>query len=476
MSLRTRLGLVLLVILGLGFFFSLRSVLYDLRPHYLATMEDVLIDTSEILAAQVAQNIQGDLSVEVVARAMSLVNVRKLDAQVYDKHKIAVDLQVYICNASGRVVYSSQDTPVIGQNYSSWNDVLLCLRGAYGARVSNEVPGDVSTAVLFIAAPIIHEQKIIGCLTVSKPSNSVAIFVDSGRKHIIMVTIISALIIFLLIICVGIWVTRPIHQLEHFVRQTAAGGMPDKLLFTAPELQSVSEAITDMRSALDGKQYIESYVQQLTHEFKSPLSVISGAGELLQEEMSEKQRLRFVHNILSECDRMKELVDRILLLASVENRRMSGAPSDIILSKLFADLLPIMQVLADERGVQIELLPELDAAMSISADYFLLELAVRNIILNAIQFSPRNAVVSISCLQTAHGIDITCEDSGSGIPDYALSRVCERFYSLQHPESGRKSSGLGLSLVYAVMQLHQGTVNISNASSGGAHVILSFPS
>ena len=87
------------------------------------------------------------------------------------------------------------------------------------------------------------------------------------------------------------------------------------------EIGQLGRAFEEMRVALEGKQYVENYVQTLTHEMKSPLAAIQGAAELLGEEMPAERRSRFLANIESETGRLQQLIEKLLLLTSIENRR-----------------------------------------------------------------------------------------------------------------------------------------------------------
>src|SRR6185369_11791059 len=95
---------------------------------------------------------------------------------------------------------------------------------------------------------------------------------------------------------------------------------------------------------------------------------------------------------------------------------------------------------------------------------FLLESALHNLVQNAIDFSPEGGAirVRVSCGGEGKEAEIVVEDEGPGIPDYALPRVFDRFYSLQRPATGRKSSGLGLCFVREAVELHGGVVSIAN--------------
>ena len=109
---------------------------------------------------------------------------------------------------------------------------------------------------------------------------------------------------------------------------------------------------------------------------------------------------------------------------------------------------------------------------------FLLESALHNLLQNAIDFSPAGGAIRIrvapdAAAQTAA---ITVEDDGPGIPDYALPRLFERFYSLARPGSGRKSSGLGLCFVREAAALHRGSIHVKNRTDiPGTRAVLRLP-
>ncbi len=477
MSLRLRLSLVLLIIISAGFYLSIRSVLYDLRPQYLSSMEEALVDTAEILAASVRVDVDGALVLEPLERALALAAQRTLAAQIYEKYKTAVSMQVYVCNARGIVVYSSYDPAQLGMDFSRWNDVYLSLQGKYGARGTRENPSDPDSSVLYVAAPIMHDGRIVGTLTVRKASDSVSVFVGTGRDQIILVAIVSVIVITLLILIVTIWVTRPIHALEAYAEQIAHGKRHQVPQHLAPELKRMALALDYMRSALDGKQYVESYVQTLTHEFKSPLSAIAGASELLQGPMSEEQRNHFLANIENEVERLKNLVDRILLLAGLENRNALEKKEAVDVSAVLVSVIESVASIAAQRDIRIEYVAPDDAQVigsQMSGDAFLIELALRNVIVNAIEFSSAESTVEISLHSNDMCVDVLCADTGPGIPAYARERICERFYSLQRPD-GRKSSGLGLSVVKEIMDLHQGELKIERSDERGTCMHLRFP-
>src|SRR5690606_5001899 len=235
-------------------------------------------------------------------------------------------------------------------------------------------------------------------------------------------------------------------------------------------------ALDTMRTRLEGKNYVEGYVQTLTHELKSPLAAIQGAAELLRRDMEPAQRERFLANIDAETARLQSLAERLLRLAQVEQRRGLEESACIALRPLVEELLAECAPRLQLGGIAAtNAVPD---GVAVEGERFLLRLAMLNLIDNAIDFTREGGKIVI-------GVDAASQDGGAmvclwvcnegePIPGYALPRVTERFYSLARPGTGRKSTGLGLSLVQEVAQLHGGGLRIANVS-GGVRAELTLP-
>lgn len=108
-------------------------------------------------------------------------------------------------------------------------------------------------------------------------------------------------------------------------------------------------------------------------------------------------------------------------------------------------------------------------------DEFLLRQALINLLENAIAFSPQGSTIQLRAQVLKEQVQLVVEDRGSGVPDYALERVFERFYSLARPQTGQRSSGLGLPFVREVARLHGGEATLGNREGGGAIATLRLP-
>ncbi|HEY4713956.1 MAG TPA: ATP-binding protein, partial [Aquirhabdus sp.] len=155
------------------------------------------------------------------------------------------------------------------------------------------------------------------------------------------------------------------------------------------------------------------------------------------------------------------------------------------LEKVTIDVVRHIHQLLQERSPVLET-RQLHIEMNISPDItvqaepFWFNQALGNILDNAFDFTPRGGCMTIQCSTLANEIDnkkigtmIQVENEGEAIPDYALPQIFDRYFSLPRPDSGRKSTGIGLTLVREVMALHQGQVTVENVE-GGVRVSLLF--
>jgi two-component system sensor histidine kinase CreC len=239
-------------------------------------------------------------------------------------------------------------------------------------------------------------------------------------------------------------------------------------------LRILAETTEAMREALENRKYVESYVQSLTHEMKSPIAGIRGASELLHEDLPEAKRAQFLANIQAESVRLQNLIDQLLALSSLENRTELGAPTKVFLIALIRRVVNQHQSNLLDKGVSFSV--ELSDSIYVQGEEFLLETALNNLVQNAIDFSPCGGTVAISASARRDIVELRVTDEGAGIPDYAVDRIFDRFYSLPRPESEQKSSGLGLCFAREAIELHQGSLTIANRTErSGVEAVVVLP-
>ncbi len=473
MSKRNRIFLGILLIYALGVALLLYRVLSDLDPRYRESAEELLVDTANLLASLIETDIRdGVFRPERMRPAFQDMYARRFTAQIYVVTKTQADLRVYVTDRNGTVVFDSLGRDE-GKDFRKWRDVSRTLQGEYGARTTPETDGEPRSAVMYVAAPIRRNSEIAGVVSVGKPMRSFGGFITSARQKLLLVGVTSGLSVILLAVLVSVWLVRPFSLITEYIRYVRDQKHVSLPRLSRRALGILGAAYNEMRDALAGRSYAEEYVQALTHEIKSPLSAIRGAAELLQEPMPEARRERFLKNIRDETQRIQDLVDRLLELSGIEKRRGLTEIQDVRLDELLPEVIASLSPVADARGVRIGVRGA-DGCV-LEGDRFLLHRALTNLLQNAIDFSPADGEIDIAITSTHRQYQITIRDHGSGIPDYALDRTFEKFYSLRRPSSGKKGTGLGLTFVKEIAELHRGSVELRNHPDGGAAATLSLP-
>jgi two-component system sensor histidine kinase CreC len=450
-KIRTAIFGVYVVASAIGFTAVMALVLRDVRLRYVESMRRTLGDTAAYLATYATPATPGE---DWTRRLQSLPPGTGV-------------LRVFACDRDGRVLFDSAGRDA-GQSYT-WT-----MRGGGPAASENYTVSNVAEIgnELRVAAPVRRAGKQLGWVGVGRPLATVAEGISSARWRLMG----WACLIAAVMVVAGWWIaarlTRSLERLTVYAQQVRDGRAVPPLPSRATEIAALSRAFEEMRDALEGRQHVERYTQALAHEVKAPLAAIRGAAELLGEDMPLEQRKKFLGNIRSEAARIQQSVERLLELSSLEARKELRQTETIVAAGLMQEAAAALKPACDAARVTLRVET---VAATVRGERVLLREALVNLLQNALDFSPAGGAATLRCAVEAGRVTFTVEDAGPGVPDYALSQVFERFYSLPRPGSARKSTGLGLALVREIAHLHGGDATLVNRPEGGARAVLWLP-
>ena len=451
MRIRTAIFGVYVIASAIGFAGMMGLVLRDVRLRYVESMRRTLGDTAAYLAAFASPTSPAEDWTKKLAALPPSVD----------------RLRVFACDRDGRVLFDSAGRD-LGQTY-----VWPMTGGGRMASENYTVPNVAEVGgELRVAARVRGSTELLGWVGVGRSLTSVAEGVKAARWRLLSYTGVIALGM----IIAGWWIaaklTHSLERLTVYARNVRDGRVASPPRSRAKEIAQLGQAFEEMRDALEGRQHVERYTQVLAHEVKAPLAAIRGAAELLGEEMPDDQRARFLGNIRSEAARIQQIVERLLELSSLEARKVLRQTEAIAVPDLLAEAADVVRPAYAGAKITLNLNP---ASVEIRGERVLLREALVNLLQNALDFSPAGSVVTLRASRAQDGLRFVVEDQGPGVPDYALPRVFERFYSLPRPGSTRKSTGLGLALVREIAHLHGGEVTLTNRPEGGAIAMLRLP-
>lgn len=474
MNISVRLFFGYFLVVGLAAWFVLNIVTRETEPGIRQATEETLVDTAHVLAEMAALDLSaGRIEHGPFADAVHAAIRRSPQADIAGVQKESIDFRVYVTDAKGIVIFDSRQAS-LGENFSQWRDIARVLRGEYGARQTREDPYDPASTVMHVAAPIFWQGELIGALSLAKPMASVAPYVNRAAarvKH-------SGLWLLASTIAIGLfftgWLSWSIHRLRTYARDVTEGRKAEAPTGGGRQLSELAQALATMREKLEGKQYVERYVQNLAHEMKSPLTAILGAAEILESDPPATDRHRFTLNVAEQAQRLQAIIDRMLLLARVEQLQAPEGDQTLDPKALLDTCLSLRQQALTSRQLQTRI--TVTNTAPIRGDALLLQQALLNLLDNAIDFSLPGSTIELNIDAADDTVSFHIRDHGPGAPDYALPQIFDRFYSLPRPATGKKSTGLGLALVREVARLHGGDAGFENHPEGGGMAWIRLPS
>jgi two-component system phosphate regulon sensor histidine kinase PhoR len=230
--------------------------------------------------------------------------------------------------------------------------------------------------------------------------------------------------------------------------------------------------ITDLRRA---DQIRRDFVANVSHELRTPLTAIRGYAEALLEDTADaEQARRFLEIITRHSTRMERLVQDLLRLARLDAKQEPLEIVDCDIRQLFEAVATDLAPAIESKHQKVAIVVSPDAA-TIAGDPLKLHDVLRNLVENAVNYSPEGASVELTAKRHDGSFAITVSDSGPGIPSEDLSRVFERFYRVDKSRGRPGGTGLGLAIVKHLVELHGGEAHAENRAEGGARFTITLP-
>ncbi|WP_025645600.1 MULTISPECIES: two-component system sensor histidine kinase CreC [unclassified Psychrobacter] len=496
---------LILIVSGIVVFTQLFE---HVKPTAQQVIEDTLFDTSKMMAANLQEPVQSgqisntayqqQLDSAFIAQPASFKDhsiksktaktAYNLDNEPEYKQKTASSFRLYVTNSQGIVLYDSLPASdnAEGADYSRWNDVYLTLRGQYGARSTPDTNSTRGSSIMYVAQPIKDDLgHLIGVVSVGKPVDSVLPYLNNTRQRMLITTLLISIVSLILAGLVAWWLQQSISLVTRYT-SALAEDTKKPYFYLAHELNSLTDTIESMKHRLENRAYVSDYVHTLTHELKSPLTAIRASGELLEDDNLDLDDRQMLSQAIGEQSiKMQQLIDRLLLLAKVEQPTFRLNRQAISLTPILTSLIKDSSVKVQQRHLTpIKLLidhkqinhiaaeqvysPALLAKTTVAADRFWLVQALQNVLDNAIYFASNEVSIEVTTAQNSVTIDIL--NDGQPLPDYAIAKAFDRYFSLSHQKQSpqangnhlKKGTGLGLTLVKQVIEHHGGSVSIDN--------------
>jgi two-component system sensor histidine kinase ChvG len=350
------------------------------------------------------------------------------------------------------------------QRAGDYPEVVKALAGDVASTVYANGPYGL---ILSVAAPVQRYKRVVGAVMISQDSTEIAAAMRSVRLDILKVFAVALLITTLFSFYLGSTIVRPLRRLA----QAAERIGPDKSRrVEIPDFSARGDEIGDLSATLrrmtdllsQRMEAIERFAADVAHEIKNPLSSLRSAVETAARVKDPEAQRQLMGIILQDVQRLDRLISDISAASRLDAELSRGDAESVEVGELLATLVEVHDT--DRPGApRLELEMMSNAPLRVRGIEGRLAQVFRNLIENAISFSPAGGVITLSTRRDGDKVEVIVADEGPGLPEGKLEAIFERFYT-ERP-AGEKfgiHSGLGLSISKQIVEAHGGTIRAEN--------------
>ena len=241
-------------------------------------------------------------------------------------------------------------------------------------------------------------------------------------------------------------------------------------------LQSLESMKTELKRSLETQWKIEqtrkTQISALAHDIKTPLTVIRGNAEMLNDTNQTEEQREFTHYILKNANQMEQYVQMLIELSKAEAGyllRRENVNTRAFLDELYSQIHALVSIKHLKIGLEEKNLPEI-----INLDSSLMQRAIMNIVSNAVDYSQDGGLIQFFVSAEKHKFRFTVMDSGKGFSAEDLENAAMQFYQGDSSRSSKSHYGMGLFIADSIVRQHGGSLNIANSAKGGGMVTIEF--
>jgi heavy metal sensor kinase len=379
---------------------------------------------------------------------------------------------VQIMDSAGRIGAKSSD--IEAENFKV---SFGTLERAFAGEVVYETVETARPRLRLVTIPIMDNKKVTSIVQVG---TSLEDFDDSMRR-LLIILIIGIITSVSLTIGVGYLMAKktlkPVDKIRKAAVKISSRNLDEYIDIGArrDELGKLAETFNAMISRLrDAFQRINQFSIDVSHELKTPLTILKGGTEVaLRKERSPEEYRALLASHLEEIDRMSQIIDDLLLLSKADTGKMQLNVSDIDLKDLILQVYVGMKISAEKKDVALIVDDLQDARLK--GDELKLRRMLWNIVENGIKYTNSGGKVEISSSSDDGYVRIDVKDTGVGIGEEDIKYVFDRFYRADRARKRESGTGLGLSISKWIAEAHKGAIEVESHPPSGSLFSIKLP-
>jgi two-component system phosphate regulon sensor histidine kinase PhoR len=441
---------------------------YTIKTNYLDAKEEKYISNLRLIENAISENKDEELRLNFFRLAQDYSDL--IDARVTFIDKNGYPLADSLNNS---IIFESQ-TPSLG--------FIRALKGE--STLYSEFSREMGKEYYYYGSLINLSGNDDMVLRIGDSVDRTDALIDNFLLYL-MVSIFASLIIAAIISFMTVEnLVKPLRELTETSKHVAAGDFSHKLeIHSDDEIGELTENFNTMTEEL--KSYIDSikevermrkdFVANVSHELRTPLTSILGFVETLRDtDLDEQNKRKSLDIIEAESIRLKEMINKLLVLSKIESIGEQKTMSLFDLHKLIGEVLNMLRPLADKKNISTTL-DFAENPLVLRGDESILRIVLINIIENCIKYNKPGGNIHIRSEECRDCISIVIQDTGIGIPRDHLGKIFERFYRIDSSRNMTNGSGLGLAIAQDIIEGLGGRIEVQSSLGEGTKFTVVLP-
>jgi signal transduction histidine kinase len=416
-----------------------------------------------------------------------MANYRSED-QTYrtSRQVISAELEMLANLYEGRVMIINSNFKVVTDTYGISEgkiiiseEVIKCFQGE---NISHYDPEhgyiEMTTPIMDTTASSTENGVVKGVMLTSISNSSIVTIKDDLNRCVLLIETLLAVVVVVLAMVLARAITSPFDKITQAIKDVNAG-YSDECISVPDYAETVH--IVDAFNQLLGRMRVldesrQEFVANVSHELKTPMTSMKVLAEsLLMEQDAPAQLYReFMEDIVSEIDRENRIITDLLALVKMDKKVQDMSIASLNINDLVELILKRLRPIARKKDVEVVF--ESMRPVVAEVDEVKMTLIMTNLVENAIKYNKEHGWVKVELDADHQFFTFRVSDSGIGIPEEALTHICERFYRVDKSHSREiGGTGLGLAITKSAVLLHRGTLTVNSVEGEGSSFLVKIP-
>lgn len=383
-----------------------------------------------------------------------------------------------VIDSSYTVIFdTNKDAKLIGKTFMR----KVMKSALIGERMSDVFKNDVdSSSSIVVAVPVKYNNTVTGAVYLQNSVDYIDRTVKYIKKSLIFFSIFISLLAGVMSMGISIAVTSPIDEFISVAREISKGNFSKRIKVRGhSELAQMAQAMNYMCGELEQlEENRRKFVSDASHELKTPLATIKLISDsLVSTENPDIYIVRdFLGDLSEEVDRLTRIINKLLALTKMENRKTSLNLEYINIADLVTKVIKKLTVTAKNKNIYLHADGDISSPIETMADFDKLTEVIYNITDNAIKYTDSGGEVTVGVSATGENVTVKIADNGPGIPDSEKDKIFERFYRLDDSRArDTGGTGLGLAIAREAVLMHGGKIEVISSVGKGTTFLVIIP-